>query len=296
MEGFKGKMKKAAIYGAMFLGMAKGNELLNQYNEKQLSGRQKSVNELPSIKEVHSSHESSTVHLVELSDGTLINPEEQTATEPQKAWLLNHMSSKEYREKARAEGLTDKEIDDRIKRVKITPIIRYDVKDLPNGSDGQTINYMINFNEYSKIDVAAADKENIESVIVHEGQHAATRGNQYLSRKAKKLYEESFDNTRLDKIDAGYATYLKEYTERDARKKELEYEAEQMGIIKAGQKITDEDYQKIMELYNKGKFTYGARQFIETTKPEYFLRIMNEIAENQSDDKAPDNLPIENQA
>ncbi|EKE16473.1 MAG: hypothetical protein ACD_11C00009G0001 [uncultured bacterium] len=38
-----------------------------------------------------------------------------------------------------------------------------------------------------------------------------------------------------------------------------------------------------MEYYEKGGLSIDAMEFIKTTKPEYFERIFNEIAENEQE-------------
>ncbi|MEI8224035.1 MAG: hypothetical protein WCG20_02845 [bacterium] len=246
-----------------------------------------------------SAESTENVYLFKDDDGTLINPNKQTKSEPEKLWLLNFLKSETYKNKAHAEGLTDKDIQERIKRLENTPIFKKNVEHFASGSDGYTTLSDYNGKPMPTISIATANPEKVPATIIHEGEHAATHGNSRLSKRAKALYEESFNKDNIYSNNKKYESYLRDYTERDARKRELEFEAEKLGIIKAGQKITVDDYQKIMKAYEEGKFDYGANQFIETTKPEYFIKVMNEIADNQEiqnhNDAPPYNLPTEQQ-
>lgn len=315
MEGFSRKMKKAAIYGAVVLGMVKGNDMLNQRENQDAKNKSVEVttpNAYEKLREATGDYLKDKISLNFL-DNTIINSEDGSIIDPdnlvmiksaEKEWLLGYMKSSQYQQKALAEGLTQRQINQRISRLEGTPIYEHDVETLKGGEHGHMMpEYNVaNFKDFPIVNMAKKQSpESLSSSTVHELEHAATLGDKYLSSKARQLYLESFtpgiyENSTMVVNGQSYGEYLKNLTERDARKRQLEYEAEKMGIMKIGQVVTEKEYKKIMDVYNSGKFTYGARQFIETTKPEYFLRIMNEVAENGSEDTAPDNLPIENQA
>lgn len=124
-------------------------------------------------------------------------------------------------------------------------------------------------------------------VARHEELHASTRSEWLISENAKKLFDESYrpindEGLNLDDRDE-MNTYLKNYTERLVRKQALDLEMEQLGIKKYGEKFTKEHYKKMMECYRNKKFSSDAEEFIKTTKPGYFEKIFNEIAENEID-------------
>lgn len=308
MEGFGKKIKNGLMYTAFLAGIGLGKEGLENFNSSTKLDSKKNQTEVNvPISDVVSNNTinnistgvTEDVYLFKDEDGTLINPREQTMKEPDKAWLLNYLKSETYKRKAYAEGLTDQDIHERVQRLENTPIFRRDVKHFKDGSDGFTSLGSYNGKPMPTISVATANPDNVPSTVVHEGEHSATNGDNGLSKRATALYQVSFNKNNKYANTGKYENYLKDYTERDARKRELEFEAEKLGIIKAGQKIREVDYQKIMDAYRQGKFGYGANQFIETTKPEYFIQVMNEIAANQEiqnhNDAPPYNLPTEQQ-
>lgn len=79
--------------------------------------------------------------------------------------------------------------------------------------------------------------------------------------------------------------YYGDRGERFAYKQELEAEMEALGLKKYGEKFTSEHYDKLMKLYEQGKLSESSCRFIETTKPEYFEKIFNEIASLGKDGK-----------
>lgn len=341
MEGFSDKIKKAVVYGGMVLGMAQAYDKLKDHNENAIGRDDRKTEKVTdaasrdnqndtveyagveSNYQIDDSSEDGEISPEEqdeeaqrlrelnklqtnLEDGSLIDPKNLTNLEDQeKTWLINYMESPGYLKKALKEGLTKKDVEDRIARLKKTPIFEHDKEKLKDGEWGERQS-IIDHDTQEELSIINIAKKNpsrlVKSIKVHEAQHAATLGNEFISQKAKELYDESFKGGRYSNGDApnnnykNYEEYLRETTERDARKRQLEYEAEQLGILQVGQQITKKDYKQILRAYKKGQFTEGARQFIETTKPEYFLRIMNEIAENESNDSVPDNLPVEHQA
>lgn len=128
-------------------------------------------------------------------------------------------------------------------------------------------------------------KENV-SVGVHEFTHDLTYGGGAMTEKAKNLYTNSLDIDSLkeylgNQFDIDKLYYYIDPTERDARKKVLEYDLEKLGVKKYEEIFTKEHYNKALELMEKGKLSEDSVEFIKMTKPEYFLQIMNEIAENK---------------
>lgn len=214
---------------------------------------------------------------------------------PQKQWLLDQMQSDAYQERAEREGLSGDDIAKRVNRLESTEV-RHVKKDeiYPDGTEAISF---VDIHEDKEHHILAGNKafDPSATLIVHEAQHIATLENEGLSDHARKLYSQSYKKSGHTEE---YEKYLQDNSERDARKKQLEYELEQLGIKTYSEPFTQKTFDTMMRLYRKGKFTYGPRQLIEGTKPEYFLQIMNEIAENNSLEQniiptAPENLPVE---
>ena len=69
-------------------------------------------------------------------------------------------------------------------------------------------------------------------------------------------------------------------------KKALEYDMAKLGVKTYGEEFTDDHYKKLLILQKEGLLNPSASEFLRMTKPEYFKKIMNEIAEQKivSDD------------
>jgi hypothetical protein len=296
MEGLGKKIKNGLMYTAFLAGIGVAAEHLPKAAETNVDKAKASSTGVNKTEDV-----TGTVYTN--ADGQVVNAKKQTNEEVQKAWLIASMKTKEYHDRAILEGLSEQDIQDRIDRVENTPIFKKSGSKLDGagatGADGAT-NILTNGKVVS-VDISKDGDSEGATAKVHEGQHTATSGDINMTNTAKDMYKNSFvgDGNTPYASNPKYEGYLKEYTERDARKKQLQYEAEQMGIVKYTDHFTQEDYQKIMDAYNQGKFTYGARQFIETTKPEYFIKIMNSVAQDQEiqnhNDAPPYNLPTEQQ-
>lgn len=111
----------------------------------------------------------------------------------------------------------------------------------------------------------------------HEFSHASTRSNYGINDRTKKFLGDSYKKLG-EEIDDYYSIP----TERLARKQQVDYEMERLGIKKYGEEFTDEHYEKLVAYDEEGKFSPDAHAFIVTTKPEYFKQIFNGIAANES--------------
>lgn len=112
----------------------------------------------------------------------------------------------------------------------------------------------------------------------HEYLHASTRSNMGISEKAEKILRNSYEPIGEKTMD----DYLSKTTERLVRKQALDAEMEKLGIKKYGENFTDEHYNKLEEYNKTGKLSADLRDFMKTTKPEYFKQIFNEIATNKN--------------
>jgi len=121
---------------------------------------------------------------------------------------------------------------------------------------------------------------NNNDTIFHEIFHASTRGDLDIPEPTKRMLEDSFRSDDYEKSEIERYK-LKKPTERLVRKQILDHELDRLGIKKYGEKFTEKHYKKMMSRYGRGGFSEGARDFIETTRPKYFIRIFNEIAENK---------------
>ncbi len=201
----------------------------------------------------------------------------------QRAWLFDKVNSNEYKERLSGE-FDDPKISEKnykIRKMKLSDK-DYNVhpQDTLEGDDkGTALAWYTPKNDNVEITRSATSID--RTTPVHEFTHDMTIGNFLLSKKAVEMYSESFDKSRMIPGELERIEYLKDPTERDARKKQLEFELEELGVKKYGEEFTDAHYNKIIELQNLGKFSEGADQFIRMTKPSYFKKIMNEIAERK---------------
>ena len=83
--------------------------------------------------------------------------------------------------------------------------------------------------------------------------------------------------------------YFFDPSERLVRKQTLDLEMERLGIKRYGEKFTHEHYNQLIRLYNNNKLSQDADRLLETTKPEYFEKIMNEIAQNDDNLESEEN-------
>jgi len=113
--------------------------------------------------------------------------------------------------------------------------------------------------------------------VQHECLHASTNSNMGISEKAEKILRNSYKSIGEKRID----DYLSSITERLARKQALDDEMEKLEIKKYDEDFTDEHHDKLSEYNKAGNLSAGARDFIKTTKPEFFKQIFNEIATNK---------------
>jgi hypothetical protein len=206
--------------------------------------------------------------------------------EKQRQWLLSIMKSPEYQARLASEygGNVPSNISERIGNVEKDS--NFFVKDANNALGRASAFYSV---ESDKVHFSApSDFKDISTVGVHEFTHESTDGDSLLSDKADSLYRTAFDSSMLNKKDEQdiEAQYKKEYNtsyygrppEMDARKKELQYELEKLGVKKYGDTFTKEHYQMLQKLHKEGKLGEGADQFYRMIKPEYFLIIMNTVA------------------
>ena len=121
-----------------------------------------------------------------------------------------------------------------------------------------------------------------DSVTKHEFLHSSTRAMWNILSKTNKLLRKSYQPYGVDWI---YDIYLGNSSERLVRKQMLDLEMAKLGIKDYGVKFTKDHYKKMVEAYKDGKFSYDAEEFIETTRPEYFEKVFNEIADNNKNNK-----------
>ena len=203
-------------------------------------------------------------------------------------WLEKNISSPEYRKKLEGEfgSKTDSVLDARKQRLSDK---NYKVVRGFNAHGDTHAFYDPNSEEVTFPSISE------DGLGIHEFTHDMTQGDDLLSEKAKELYTESYDPSQLTPDELGHAfknlidngsQYFNNPTERDARKKALEYDMAKLGVKTYGEEFTDDHYKKLLILQKEGLLNPSASEFLRMTKPEYFKKIMNEIAEQKivSDD------------
>jgi hypothetical protein len=115
---------------------------------------------------------------------------------------------------------------------------------------------------------------------VHEIFHASTDGVFNIPEETKLILQNSYLSVGDEERDA----YLSNPSERLARKQQLDLEMDDLGVKAYGEKFTPKNYEFLLKLYEEQEFSAPAREFIMTTKPEYFELIFNEIATDKQID------------
>jgi hypothetical protein len=115
-----------------------------------------------------------------------------------------------------------------------------------------------------------------EHTILHEFIHSAYRADQELTKYEKRVLNRSF------KIDVNFSNreneYQREIPERIVRKKILDLEMEEKGIKKYNEKFTQDHYNKLKELKNKGEVSPGVQDILNTSSEKQLIQLMNNIA------------------
>ncbi len=209
--------------------------------------------------------------------------------------LKEHIDSQEYLNKLKIEfdGDLEKAEKTQKRRLVYLDFVKFSFSDKDNLSDSAIIKFingikelldlrdenyqyvtMGNYNQFKREITLPKDK----MAGMHEMLHASTEGDYDITEKARTMLIESYKAIGGEGIDA----YLSNPSERLARKQLLDMEMERLGIKKYGDKFTQEHYEKMMKHYLIGDFSQDAEDFIQTTKPEYFEKIFDEIASNEN--------------
>jgi hypothetical protein len=199
----------------------------------------------------------------------------------QHQWLKDIVGSKEYKERMMKElSSNEKSADEYIENRKENLNNRdYDL------AYGGVVDEHKNrgvFDSYEKlVTLPTNSTQEYGPIGIHEFTHDMTDGTNGMTKKAIDLYNESFNLEKLKYVDRKQLNYFQNPTERDARKKVFEYELESLGVKKYSEEFTQEHYNRALELMSEGRLSEQSLDFLIATKPEYVLRIMNEIAENK---------------
>lgn len=210
----------------------------------------------------------------------------------QREWLADVTHSYEYERRLKNEGLDGTDLNNRRQRVVEDTLRVEDPLYSISGNLGILgVTYDDSIKNYphvrGKSIVRKEEASDPQSTIaLHEHQHKVTEGKRDLSLKAKQLYGKAFSPDKINpelRSQEGYVEYMSDPTEIDARKKQFEYELEKLTDWQYGDPFTEEQVLQVKKLQQEGKFTRGATEFIELIKGEYFIEIMNTLAQNESD-------------
>ena len=207
----------------------------------------------------------------------------------QRNWLVTLVNSPKYGERIVTEysgDTTEAGMALKIRKNRIEES-RYKVILGPNVSNTAIAHYIPSTDSVEF--PSSFDREKERGLGVHEFTHSMTLGGLVMSTSAKDIFLSAFTKQNFSEEEKSISDrslkesgldYYANPTELDARKKELEYDMEKLGIKKYEEDFTDTHYQKILELQKQGKLSSGADQFLRMIKPEYLKLIMNTIAEN----------------
>lgn len=121
------------------------------------------------------------------------------------------------------------------------------------------------------------EKRDFYAIIQHEMLHGLIPSDEMISPKANNLLTESFDSSLVKKGDNYFTP-----SELIVRKQVLDLEMEKLGIKKYGEEFTNEHYQKLLSLADENKLSSNALELIIFIKSNNFLKVMNELAENNN--------------
>ena len=124
----------------------------------------------------------------------------------------------------------------------------------------------------------------------HELAHASTRGTWDIPERSKKTLKDSYKKSG----DIFDDSYWGNSTERLARKQALDQEMERLHIKKYGEPITTESFVNLISLFNRNRYLFSedARMFIDQTNRNDFIKIFNEIAQNENKKENDDNYKM----
>ena len=214
--------------------------------------------------------------------------------------ILEHVGSREYQEKLQIEynGNAEKAEREQKKRignletVKINILSKEELKNKLEDIRRKSGVKFGNFDAFYVRDCAGIkhelfvpfDNDDEGYCIEQELLHASTKIYEGMSDKAVKLLDKSYIKQGLFGVFSNKQDrYYKDPSERLVRKQMLDRELEALGIKKYGEKFADKHYDKMMEYYKKGKFSWDANDFIKRTNPKRFKQIFNEIAANEEE-------------
>ena len=126
----------------------------------------------------------------------------------------------------------------------------------------------------------AYDKSGYKQTAIHEYSHASTKlKDDSVPFMARATFALAF-RKGLDGLDG----YFGNPEEMLARKKELDYDLEKLGIKKYGEKTTDEHVDKILEAYKKNLLSTGSMQLLDRIKRGNIKEILDDIAKHEGND------------
>lgn len=212
-------------------------------------------------------------------------------TEQAKSNVINHIGSPEYLKKiAKEMNISEHDAKEQQQtRLKNLQNVSYDFKNSglifqltrKTSSEGAIAFHMSENNEIYlpyNIDLKnEKEKRDFYAIIQHEMLHGLIPSDEMISQKANNLLTESFDSS-LVKKDDNYFTP----SELLVRKQVLDIEMEKLGIKKYGEEFTNEHYQKLLSLADENKLSSNALELIVFIKSNNFLKVMNELAENNN--------------
>ena len=126
------------------------------------------------------------------------------------------------------------------------------------------------------------EKDFFYEAILHEILHESTQYEKGMSIKSQNYLKKSFKPKDFTE-EKDFVEYYSSLGELIVRKQILDLEMEKLDIKKYSERFTYEHYQKLLKLKINNKLSPNAVQFIEHIKPEKFIKIMNELAEEKND-------------
>lgn len=202
--------------------------------------------------------------------------------------IKTHIESKEYLNKLTiefnsntSEAITQQQI--RLKNLANLKCNFVSLEALNSDSNVEMFSYYLGGTVNIYLPYNSNDYDYLKTATYHEILHEITLGEKNIPKKTIQVLKDSYTTKNQN-----YG-YFFDPSERLVRKQMLDLEMERLGIKKYGEKFTHEHYEKLIKAYNNNELNQDSDRLLETTKPEYFEQIMNEIAQNNTNLESEEN-------
>lgn len=201
--------------------------------------------------------------------------------------IKKHLSSEEYLQKLAREFGTDLAGAKIQQEIRLNNLSRlnckfFSLEAINSESDFQIFSHYLSGTYNIYLPYNSDDLTYLRLASYHEILHETVLGEKHISPQAKKILRESYQTK------SGRYSYFYDPAERLVRKQVLDQELERLGIKKYGEEFKDEHYHQLIKAYNNNQLNQDADRLLETTRPEFFKKLMNDIARKEEGQEEED--------